>query len=67
VFKSIAAGAFGRRKCVCVSYPPQIAVVFNQTIAYEARIAAEVARLSATVGKEGRLKQRMPLPGSLGG
>jgi HAMP domain-containing protein/CheY-like chemotaxis protein/signal transduction histidine kinase len=45
----------------------QIAAAFNQTIAHEARIAAEVARLSATVGKEGRLKQRMSLPGSLGG
>ncbi|CAM5796716.1 HAMP domain-containing protein [Rhizobacter fulvus] len=45
----------------------QIATAFNQTIAHEARIAAEVARLSASVGKEGRLKQRMSLPGSLGG
>ncbi|WP_414652989.1 HAMP domain-containing protein [Ideonella sp.] len=45
----------------------QIATAFNQTISHEARIAAEVARLSATVGKEGRLKQRMSLPGSLGG
>jgi len=45
----------------------EIAAAFNQTIAQEARIAAEVARLSATVGKEGRLRQRMTLPGSLGG
>ncbi|MET0520007.1 MAG: hybrid sensor histidine kinase/response regulator, partial [Burkholderiaceae bacterium] len=45
----------------------QIATVFNQTIAQEARIAAEVARLSGTVGKEGRLKDRMSLTGSLGG
>ena len=44
----------------------QIAVAFNQTIAYEARIAAEVGRLSATVGKEGRLKQRMSVPGAIG-
>jgi HAMP domain-containing protein/signal transduction histidine kinase/DNA-binding response OmpR family regulator len=45
----------------------QIAAAFNQITAQEARIATEVARLSATVGKEGRLKHRMTLPGSLGG
>ena len=44
----------------------QIAAAFNQTIAQEERIASEVARLSATVGKEGRLKQRMSLPGAIG-
>ncbi|KQY80281.1 hypothetical protein ASD35_09645 [Pelomonas sp. Root1444] len=45
----------------------QIATAFNQITAQEARIAAEVARLSATVGKEGRLKHRMSLPGAVGG
>ncbi|MGM9480685.1 HAMP domain-containing protein [Roseateles sp. NT4] len=45
----------------------QIAAAFNQITAQEARIATEVARLSATVGKEGRLKHRMSLPGSIGG
>ncbi|MDP9043721.1 MAG: HAMP domain-containing protein [Pseudomonadota bacterium] len=45
----------------------QIAAAFNEAIAHEANISAEVARLSATVGKEGRLKQRMTLPGSRGG
>ena len=45
----------------------QIAAAFNQAIAHEEHISGEVARLSATVGKEGRLKQRMSLPGSLGG
>jgi len=44
----------------------QIATAFNQITAQEARTASEVARLSATVGKEGRLKQRMSLPGALG-
>src|SRR3954468_8203629 len=34
-----------------------IAEAFNQTIDYEDRVAREVARLSVTVGKEGRLKQ----------
>ncbi|WP_457445952.1 HAMP domain-containing protein [Roseateles sp. P5_E4] len=45
----------------------QIAAAFNQITAQEARIASEVSRLSATVGKEGRLKHRMSMPGSLGG
>ncbi|MFG6457018.1 HAMP domain-containing protein [Pelomonas nitida] len=44
----------------------QIAAAFNQITAQEARIADEVARLSATVGREGRLKHRMSLPGSQG-
>ena len=45
----------------------RIAEAFNQALAHEERISREVARLSATVGKEGRLKQRMSLPGALGG
>ena len=45
----------------------QIATAFNQAIAHEHQILAEVTRLSATVGKEGRLRQRMSLPGALGG
>ncbi|QEL16236.1 hybrid sensor histidine kinase/response regulator [Limnoglobus roseus] len=45
----------------------RIAEAFNQTIAHEDRIAQEVARLSLTVGKEGRLKQRMSVPGAIGG
>ena len=44
----------------------RIAEVFNQTIGHEDRIAREVRRLSVTVGKEGRLKQRMSLPGAVG-
>jgi hypothetical protein len=44
----------------------QIAEAFNQTIAQNERILKEVTRLSATVGKEGRLRQRMSLPGSVG-
>ena len=42
----------------------RIAEAFNQAIAHEERISREVARLSVTVGKEGRLKQRMSLPGA---
>ena len=45
----------------------RIAEAFNQTIAQNHRVLGEVARLSATVGKEGRLKQRMSLPGAIGG
>jgi HAMP domain-containing protein/signal transduction histidine kinase/CheY-like chemotaxis protein len=44
----------------------RIAEAFNQTIGHEDRITREVRRLSVTVGKEGRLKQRMSLPGALG-
>ena len=44
----------------------RIAAAFNQTIAHEDRTAREVARLSATVSKEGRLRQRMSLPGAVG-
>src|SRR3984893_11592886 len=44
----------------------RIAEAFNQRRAHEGRISREVARLSVTVGKEGRLKQRMTLPGAVG-
>ncbi len=44
----------------------RIAEAFNQTIGREEIISREVRRLSATVGKEGRLKQRMSLPGAVG-
>ena len=44
----------------------RIAGAFNQAIAQKERIAKEVTRLSITVGTEGRLKQRMTLPGAIG-
>src|SRR3978361_1129338 len=44
----------------------RIAEAFNQSLSHEGRISREVARLSVTVGKEGRLKQRMTLPGATG-
>ena len=44
----------------------QIAEAFNQTIAKKEHILKEVTRLSATVGKEGRLRERMSLPGAVG-
>src|SRR5271155_2254596 len=45
----------------------RIAEAFNQAIGHEDRIAQEVTRVSMTVGEEGRLKQRMSLPGAIGG
>src|SRR4051794_3640092 len=39
----------------------QIASAFNQAIAQKQRISREVTRLSETVGKQGRLRQRMSL------
>ena len=44
----------------------RIAEAFNHTIGNAARITAEAARLSSTVGKEGRLSQRMSSPGAAG-
>src|SRR5271167_816694 len=44
----------------------RIAETFNQTIVREESITREVRRLSVTVGKEGRLKQRISLPGAVG-
>jgi hypothetical protein len=41
----------------------RIAEAFNQALEHDERISREVGRLSASVGKEGRLKQRMSLPG----
>ena len=45
----------------------RIAAAFNQTIDHEEHIAKEIARLSVSVGKEGRLKQRVSVPGLIGG
>ena len=45
----------------------RVAEAFNQCVAHESRISREVARLSLTVGKEGRLKQRMSVHGAIGG
>jgi HAMP domain-containing protein len=45
----------------------QIAEAFNQALAHQDRITREVTRLSMAVGKEGRLKQRMSVPGAVGG
>ena len=41
----------------------RIAQAFNQAVAHEDRLTREVERLSVTVGRDGRLRQRMSLPG----
>jgi HAMP domain-containing protein/CheY-like chemotaxis protein/signal transduction histidine kinase len=43
-----------------------IAEAFNQSITREDFISREVERLSVTVGRDGRLRQRMSLPGAVG-
>jgi len=45
----------------------RIAEAFNEAIGREGDITKEASRLSATVGKEGRLTQRMNVPGAVGG
>jgi HAMP domain-containing protein/signal transduction histidine kinase/CheY-like chemotaxis protein len=45
----------------------KIADVFNDILAVSARRSAETARVCHVVGKEGKLKERMRVPGSLGG
>src|ERR1700685_1288114 len=37
----------------------RLAEAFNQALGYEERLAREAARLSETVGRDGRLRQRM--------
>ena len=45
----------------------QVATAFNQTIAQKQRMSQEVARLTESVGKQGRLRERISLPGGVGG
>src|SRR5437667_1858766 len=45
----------------------KIADAFNEIAAVSERRALETARVSRTVGKEGKLKQRMTVPGVVGG
>jgi len=45
----------------------KIADVFNDIAAVSERRARETARVSHAVGKEGKLKQRMVVPGAIGG
>src|SRR5271155_3299561 len=45
----------------------KIADVFNEILAVSERRAHETARVCRVVGKEGKLKQRMRVPGAVGG
>ncbi|HWO21271.1 MAG TPA: HAMP domain-containing protein, partial [Kofleriaceae bacterium] len=45
----------------------KIADVFNEVLGISARRAAEISRVCRVVGKEGKLKQRMNVPGAIGG
>ncbi|TMQ18517.1 MAG: HAMP domain-containing protein, partial [Deltaproteobacteria bacterium] len=45
----------------------KIADVFNEILAVSERRAAETARVCRVVGKEGKLKERMRVPGAVGG
>ena len=45
----------------------KIADVFNVVLAVNSRRASEIARICRVVGKEGKLKQRMNVPGAVGG
>src|SRR5215470_16383920 len=45
----------------------KIADAFNDIAGVSERRARETARVSRTVGKEGKLKQRMNVPGAVGG
>jgi HAMP domain-containing protein len=45
----------------------KIADAFNEIVAVSERRARETARVSRSVGKEGKLKQRMAVPGAVGG
>jgi signal transduction histidine kinase/HAMP domain-containing protein/ActR/RegA family two-component response regulator len=45
----------------------QIAAAFNQFAAYEDRLRSEMERMGRMVGRDGRLRERMSLPGATGG
>ncbi|HXK19984.1 MAG TPA: HAMP domain-containing protein, partial [Polyangiaceae bacterium] len=45
----------------------KIADVFNEVLEVSARRATEISRVCRVVGKEGKVKQRMNVPGAVGG
>src|SRR5713101_7870133 len=61
-------GKFGvRLPSDLVGVNGKIADAFNDIVAVTERRARETARVSRSVGKEGKLKQRMSVPGATGG
>src|SRR5438094_4915368 len=47
--------------------PGKIADAFNEIVDFNARLSTETGRVCRAVGKEGKLKQRMSVPGAKGG
>ena len=65
---SLRDGNFGARlPNDFVGLHGKVADVFNEIAAVTQRRAHETARVSRVVGKEGKLKQRMAVPGAMGG
>src|SRR5689334_7395455 len=65
---AFAGGEFGARLPVTWGGTDgRIAEAFNLCIGNAQRITSEAARLSNTVGREGRLTQRIATPGAVGG
>ena len=61
-------GEFGvRLPSDLIGVDGKIADAFNDIVAVSERRARETARVSRSVGKEGKLKQRMSVPGAAGG
>jgi HAMP domain-containing protein/signal transduction histidine kinase/DNA-binding response OmpR family regulator len=66
--KAFSSGDFKARLPVTwTGTDSRIAEAFNDCIVYAERITDEAERLSKTVGKEGRLTQRISAPGAAGG
>src|SRR4051794_32354366 len=61
-------GEFGSRMpSDLVGVEGKIADLFNEILAVSLRRATETARVCRVVGKEGKLKERMRVPGAVGG
>jgi HAMP domain-containing protein/signal transduction histidine kinase/CheY-like chemotaxis protein len=61
-------GDFARRMPTdLIGVPGKIADTFNEIAAVSERRTAETARVSRAVGREGKLKQRIAVPGVVGG
>src|SRR2546426_109104 len=62
------AGDFSvRLPCDWIGIPGKIADAFNEIVVFNQRLSSETARVSRAVGKEGKLKQRLLVPGATGG
>jgi len=62
------AGDFSARMpSDAVGIEGKIADVFNDILSVSSRRASETARVSRVVGKEGKLKERLRVPGAVGG